>query len=111
MSISATCGARGLQRLVCLKSNNVQKWEIRFTLEFNAAKNMHYIKNSFKYTDPWSPTAPLVREIDICARGLFCAKFNSEQPLFKHFSNVMRIFGSVEHQSESNLPFLYIIRF
>ncbi len=31
-------GAKGLQRSVCLKSYNVQKWEIRFTLGLNAAK-------------------------------------------------------------------------
>ncbi len=34
--------------------------------------------------------------IDICARGLFCTKFNFEQLLFKAFSDAMSIFGSVE---------------
>ncbi len=33
---------------ICLKSYNVQKWEIRFTLRLNAATNTHYIKKSFK---------------------------------------------------------------
>ncbi len=38
-------------------------------------------------------------------------KFNSEHFLFEAFFDVMRIFGSVESQSETNFPFLYIIRF
>ncbi len=38
MSISPTSGGRKLQRSVCLKSYNVQKWGIEFTLGFNAAK-------------------------------------------------------------------------
>ncbi len=40
--------ARGLQRTVCLKSFNVQKWEIRFILGLIDAKNTQYIKKSFK---------------------------------------------------------------
>ncbi len=32
-----------------------------------------------------SPLAPLQREINICACGLFCTKFNFEQLLFKAF--------------------------
>ncbi len=36
----------GLQRLICLKSYNVQKWKIRFTLWLNAAKNTPDIKKS-----------------------------------------------------------------
>ncbi len=46
MSISPTSGTRGHQRSVCLKSYNVQKREIRFTLELNAAKNTHFRKNA-----------------------------------------------------------------
>ncbi len=41
MSISPVSGARELQKSVYLKSYNVQKWEIRFTLGLNAAKNTH----------------------------------------------------------------------
>ncbi len=44
-------------------------------------------------------------EIDMCASGLFCTKFNSKQLLFKAFFDVMRIFGSVESYIECNLPF------
>ncbi len=40
--------------------------------------------------------APLMAEIDICAHGLFCMKFNFKQLLFKAFSDVMLIFGSVD---------------
>ncbi len=40
-------------------------------------------------------------ETDICARGVFCTKLNSEQLLFKAFFEIMRIFGRVEPQSES----------
>ncbi len=43
-----------------------------------------------------SPLAPLQREIDISARGLFRTKFNFEQFLFKAFFDAMRIFGDVE---------------
>ncbi len=32
-----------------------------------------------------SPLPPLCWEIDICARGLFCSKFNLEQHLFEPF--------------------------
>ncbi len=46
MSIFPKSGARGLQRSVCLKSHNVQKYEIRFTMELNAAKNTYYIKKT-----------------------------------------------------------------
>ncbi len=61
----------------------------------------------------WSsePQLHLCGKWDICARRLFCTKFNSEQLLFKPFFDVMRIFGSIEPQSEFNLPFLYIKRF
>ncbi len=55
--------------------------------------------------------APLLGEIDIWARGLFCTKFDSKQLLFEAFFHKMRIFGSIEPQSESNFPFLKIIRF
>ncbi len=46
------------------------------------------------------PLAPLMGEIDIRARGLFCVKFNFERLLFEAFFDVMRIFGGVEPQSE-----------
>ncbi len=54
MYISLTSGPRGLQRTVCLKSYNVQKWEIRFTLGLNAAKNTHYIRNKLQIKVFWS---------------------------------------------------------
>ncbi len=48
ISISPRSGDRGLQRSVCLKSYNVQKLEISFTLGLNAAKNTHFMKKKFK---------------------------------------------------------------
>ncbi len=48
LSISHRRGGRGLQRSICLKSYNVQKWKIRFTLLLNAAKNTHDIKKKLK---------------------------------------------------------------
>ncbi len=42
------------------------------------------------------PLSPLWEVIDICACGLFWAKFNSEKLLFEAFFAAMRIFGSVE---------------
>ncbi len=48
MSISPSSGARGLERLICLKYYTVQKWESRFTFRLNAAKNTHYIKKCSK---------------------------------------------------------------
>ncbi len=55
------------------------------------------------------PLAPLRGEIDICARGLFCTKFNFEHFLFKASIDATRIFGSVGHQSGPTFPFLYVI--
>ncbi len=83
--ISPRSGARGLQKSICFKSYNVQIWKIRFILWLNDAT-----------------------KIDICACGVLCMKFNSEQLLFDTFFYVMRIFGSVEPQSKSHFPFLYI---
>ncbi len=115
MSSSNQSGDRGFQRSVCLKSYNVQKWEIRFTLGFNTAKNTHYIKTTFIWSFFWFDAyfwqrwavnwvyfsvsvqnnistismfwAPSSTpwEIDMCARGLFCTKFNSKQLLFEAF--------------------------
>ncbi len=42
---------------------------------------------------------------------IFCSVFNDEQLLFEAFSHIMRIFGSVEPQTESNFPFQYNIIF
>ncbi len=44
MSTSPGSGARGLQRLICLKYYDVLKLEIRSTLGLNAAKNTDYMK-------------------------------------------------------------------
>ncbi len=49
--------------------------------------------------------------IDICARILFCTKFNSEQLLFEAFFHVGRIFGGIEPQSKFTFPLLYIVIF
>ncbi len=38
--------SKGFQRSGCLKSFNVQKYEIRFTLALSAANNTHYIKKA-----------------------------------------------------------------
>ncbi len=45
------------------------------------------------------------------ALGDFLYEINSEQLLSEAFFDVMRIFDNVEPQSESNFPFLYIIKF
>ncbi len=41
-------GSKVFQELPFLKYYNVSKWESRFTLELNAAKNKHYIQKCFK---------------------------------------------------------------
>ncbi len=41
MCISLRSGARGPQRLICLKYENVLKLEIRFSLGINAAENKY----------------------------------------------------------------------
>ncbi len=74
MSVSSRSGARGFSISVHNK--------ITYALIFGAPA-----------------PAPLMREIDICARGLLCTKLNSEQLLFEPFFNVMCIFVSVEPQS------------
>ncbi len=48
MSISRRSWTRELQGSICLKSYNLQKWEIRFALWLNAVKNSDYMKNCFK---------------------------------------------------------------
>ncbi len=53
MCIPPQSGARELQRSVCLKSYNVQKWGKRFTLGLNTAKNTHYVKTIFFVFDAY----------------------------------------------------------
>ncbi len=65
----------------------------------------------FKQTDLWSPQTPLMGEINLCARELFCTKLYSEQLLFEAFFDVLCIFGITEPQSVPNFPFLFIIKF
>ncbi len=48
MSIPPTSGVRGLQRSVCLKSYNVQKQEIRFTLRLKAAKKYAFFEKKLQ---------------------------------------------------------------
>ncbi len=48
MSTNPRSGARRLERLIWLKYNIVQKWQITFNLGLNAAKNTHYTKKRFK---------------------------------------------------------------
>ncbi len=43
-SISPVSGSRGLQRSICLKFYNVQKWKMWFTLGLSDAENTQYIK-------------------------------------------------------------------
>ncbi len=47
-SFSNRSGGNGPQRLPFLKYYNVPKWESRFTVVMNAAKNKDYIKQFFK---------------------------------------------------------------
>ncbi len=46
MPIFPKSGATALQRLPFSKYYDVLKWQSRFTLGLNAAKNVHYIKNA-----------------------------------------------------------------
>ncbi len=60
-----------------------------------------------KHINFWSPLAPLLGTIDMCAQGLYCTKFNSQQLLFEAFFNIIGSFGSVEPWTESTFPFQY----
>ncbi len=53
-AISSMSGARGLQRSLCLKSYNVQKLEIRFSLGLNPAKNTHFLKKKLQIKNFWN---------------------------------------------------------
>ncbi len=64
----------------------------------------------FKHKVLWSPLAPLMGEIDLRARGLFRTNFNSKQLLLEASLDMTCIFGRDEFQSESNVPFLHIVR-
>ncbi len=55
--------------------------------------------------------APLWRKVDMCVHGLCWTEFNVQQLLWETFSLIMRIFGSVESQTESTFPFQYNIIF
>ncbi len=48
MSTTPQTGARGLERLILSKYNIVLKLKITLNLGFNAAKNTHRNKKSFK---------------------------------------------------------------
>ncbi len=48
MSISPSCGARELEKLICIRYYIVLKWESRFTFGLNAAQTTDYIKKMFK---------------------------------------------------------------
>ncbi len=48
MSTFPRSGVRELQKLLSSKYYYVLKWESRFTLKLDAAKNMHYVKNFLK---------------------------------------------------------------
>ncbi len=80
-------GARGLQRLTPLKYCNVSKLTI-----FGAPSSTY-------------------GKIDACSHWLFCTEFNARQLLFEAFSQIMRIFDSIEPESESTFPFQYNIIF
>ncbi len=64
-----------------------------------------------KHGNLWSPLGPLLREIDMCAYGVFCRKFNSQQFLFEAFFDIFDIFGSVQPKANLPSPFLCIITF
>ncbi len=65
----------------------------------------------FRHINLWSPIAPLLEEIDICAHWVFCRKFNSEELLFETFLDINNIFGSIQPCSASTFQFQYIIIF
>ncbi len=97
-----------VRKRICLSSPGV---------ELGGLKDSHLWKLYiiiFQRWESFTPTSSTMGgwgEIDTCARGLFCTKFNFEQLLFKALFDAMRIFGSIEAQTESTSPFLYIIIF
>ncbi len=50
-------------------------------------------------------------EIDICPRGFFCPKFDTEKLLYEAFFEILRIFDSAQSKSECIFPFLYNLIF
>ncbi len=48
MSIYPQSGAGGIETFSSLKNNNMQKWESRYSLGLDAAKNTHRIEKRFK---------------------------------------------------------------
>ncbi len=118
MSISHRSGARDLQRLPSLKHYNYKNgkvyslWastlpKLRVTSK-NASTKSCWTLNSIQksqwvhaYISSPSPTG---------AMGL-CTEFNAQQLLFEAFFHIMRIFGSVETQTESTFPLQYNIIF
>ncbi len=65
-----------------------------------------FLKNIiFQTRQSFESFSSTMGEIDKSAHGLFNTKFNSEQLLFEPFSDRIRIFGIVEHQTEFKLLF------
>ncbi len=110
-------------RIIMKKASNKSCSELNFTQKSPRARmsispmsergSKDQLLYIIRFQTYWSleSLAPLMGEIDIWARWLFCVKFNSEQHLFEAFFDVMCIFGSVEPHCEFNFPLLYIIRF
>ncbi len=80
-------GAGELQTSVCLKSFNVQNWEIRFILGLSDAKNTQYIKKK--------------------ASDKSCLELDFVQKSPRAHKSISPMSGAGGIQSKSNFPFLY----
>ncbi len=89
-------------RITCIFGNIQHQSECVFPFLYNFI---------FKPYNLSRPVAPLSGEIDICLRGLFCPKFNAKKVLFEAFIEILRIFGSIQPESECIFPFLYNLIF
>ncbi len=59
----------------------------------------------------FEPPSSTPGEIDRCPHGRFCPKYDTKKLLFEAFFIIMRIFGSVQPESECIFPFQYKIVF
>ncbi len=80
-------------------------------MESNTQQLLVFVHYNISKMEIFPVPSSTLGEIDMCPHGLFCMDFNVEQLLFQYFFDVMRIFGSIEPQTESTFSFLYIIIF
>ncbi len=65
---------------------------------FGPKENLLFYSNTlkiFKNGNLWRPLTPVLGKIEICAIGIFCGKFNSEQLLYEAIFDLIYSFRNI----------------